>query len=50
VYASNKRDSQVPPLLQLNIKLAVIVTAHAPNQFARVATLPARLLILTGRI
>jgi hypothetical protein len=49
-HASSKRDSRVPPLLQLNIKLAVIVMAHAPSQFARVATLPARLLILTGYI
>jgi hypothetical protein len=40
----------VPPLLQLNIRLAVIVTSHAVIQFARVATLPARLFILTGRI
>jgi hypothetical protein len=41
---------EVPPLLQLSIKLAVMVMAHAVNQFARVATLPARLLMLTGRI
>jgi len=39
-----------PPLLQFNIRLAVIVMAHAVSQFARVATLPARLLMLTGRI
>jgi len=44
------KEKERPPLLQFNIRLAVIVMAHAVSQFARVATLPARLLMLTGRI
>lgn len=39
-----------PPVLQLNRRFAVIVIANDVNQLASVATLPARLLMLTGRI
>lgn len=37
-------------MLQLKSKFAVMVTSQATNQLLSVATLPARPLILTGRI
>jgi hypothetical protein len=39
-----------PPALQLSSKFAVIVIPKEVSQLASVAKLPARLLILTGRI
>lgn len=39
-----------PPVVQLKSKFAVIVTANDVNQLPSVATLPARLFILTGSI
>jgi hypothetical protein len=39
-----------PALLHSKSKFAVIVTTHAVNQLPSVATLPARPLILIGRI
>jgi hypothetical protein len=40
----------IPPALQLSSKFAVIVIPKDVNQLASVAKLPARLLMLTGRI
>lgn len=39
-----------PPVLHVKSKFAVIVTTKDINQLAKVATLPARLLMLTGII
>lgn len=39
-----------PPALQLSNKFAVIVIPKDVSQLASVAKLPARLLMLTGRI
>ena len=48
----HKRSTNVygPPALQLSSKFAVIVIPKDVNQLASVAKLPARLLMLTGRI
>lgn len=48
--AQGEEEQGEPPLLQDNSKGAVIVTNQAMNQFASVATLPARPMILMGRI
>lgn len=45
-----ERERWGPPLLQDNSKGAVNVITQATNQLSNVATLPARPLILTGRI
>lgn len=45
-----KEREREPPLLQSNNKGAVAVMAQLQNQLANVATLPARPLILIGRI
>jgi hypothetical protein len=44
------KNAYGPPALQLISKFAVIVIPKDVNQLARVAKLPARLLMLTGRI
>lgn len=51
MFREREREREVKPsLLQDNSKGAVTVTTQAMNQLARVATLPARPLILTGKI
>jgi ABC-type phosphate transport system ATPase subunit len=50
LFERERTKIEVPPLLQFRSKLAVIVITHDVNQLARVATLPARLLMFTGRI
>ena len=45
-----EREREVPPLLQFKSKFAVMVTTKEISQLESVATLPARPLILSGRI
>ena len=47
---TRSHTQRVPPLLQSKSSGAVIVIIDAANQLDSVATLPARLLILTGSI
>jgi hypothetical protein len=46
----NKAQGCKPPALQLSSRFAVIVIPKEVSQLASVAKLPARLLMLTGRI
>jgi hypothetical protein len=45
-----EKERKEPPLLQANSKFAVMVINQEKNQLARVAILPAKPFMFTGRI
>ena len=49
-WQREKRKREKPPLLQAKSKLAVMVINQEKNQLAKVAILPAKPFMFTGRI